>query len=119
MDGDTMFRNLTPVVHPKNYDLLRVPLRKEGWNYTISVADGFTRTFNENTLPDVIKTKMAMILARGDKFKMDNHADRLSLYTNTVPELDEIGWRASETYFCLVLDRLTIDSLKGGGQNNA
>jgi hypothetical protein len=60
---------------------------------------------------------MAMILARGDKFKMDNHTDKLSLYTNTNPELDEIGWRASETYFCLVLDRQTLESLKGGEQN--
>jgi len=50
----------------------------------------------------------------------DSKILRLTLYTNThAPELDEVGWRASETYYCLVVDRLTLESLKGGIQNDA
>jgi hypothetical protein len=36
------------------------------------------------------------------------------LYVNqNSPELDEIGWRASESYFCLVLTRPTLLSMVG------
>jgi hypothetical protein len=50
----------------------------------------------------------------------DSKILRLTLYTNTdSPELDDVGWRASDTYFCLVVDRLTLESLKGGIQDDA
>ncbi len=106
---------MSPVVHPKNWDLIRVPVRKVDNQYIVYVADGFHRIYTDDTLPDVLRSKFAMILANGGAFVPDSKVLRLSLYTNThTPELDEVGWRASETYFCLVLDRLTLESLKGG-----
>ena len=56
-----MLYNLSPVVHQYNWDLYRVPLRRVGNHYTLYVADGFTREFDENTLPDEIKSKMELI----------------------------------------------------------
>ncbi len=111
---------LSPVVHPKRWDLIRLPVRKVNNEYIVYVADGFHRIYNDDTLPDVLKSKFAMILASEGRYILDSRIIRMTLYTNTdAPELDEIGWRASETYFCLVVDRPTLESLKGGKQYDA
>jgi hypothetical protein len=95
-------------------------VRKVNNDYIVYVADGFHRIYNDDTLPDVLKSKFAMILASEGRYILDSRIIRMTLYTNTdAPELDEIGWRASETYFCLVVDRPTLESLKGGKQNDA
>ena len=124
MDGNTMLHligELSPVVHPKNWDLIRLPVRKIDDNYIVYVADGYHRIYTDDTLPDVLKSKFAMILANGSpELLPDSKMLRLTLYTNTFsPELDEVGWRASNTYFCLVVDRPTLESLKGGKLNDA
>ena len=118
MDGYSMphlIGELSPVVHPKRWDLIRLPVRKVNNEYIVYVADGFHRIYNDDTLPDVLKSKFAMILANDGGYILDSRIIRMTLYTNTYsPELDEIGWRASETYFCLIVDRPTLESLKGG-----
>jgi hypothetical protein len=124
MDGYPMSHligELSPVVHPKRWDLIRLPVRKVNNEYIVYVADGFHRLYTDDTLPDVLKSKFAMILANGSpEYLRDSNILRLTLYTNTFsPELDEVGWRASDTYFCLVVDRETLESLKGGKQNDA
>ena len=123
MDGYPMphlIGELSPVVHTRDWDLIRVPVRKVDDQYIVYVADGFHRLYTDDTLPDVLKSKFAMILANGGSYLSDSKVLRLTLYTNTyAPELDEVGWRASDTYFCLVVDRLTLESLKGGTLNDA
>jgi len=106
---------LAPVVHQRNWDLVRVPVRKIEDHYIVYVADGYHRRYDEETLPDELKTKMAMILASPhDKATSDLKLDKLRLYQNhQSEELDEIGWRASESYFCLVLTRPTLALMKG------
>jgi hypothetical protein len=112
---------LSPVVHPKHWGLVRLPVRRVDGQYVVYVADGFHRIYTDDTLPDVLKSKFAMVLANGGSaFVPDSKILRLTLYTNTdSPELDEVGWRASDTYFCLVVDRETLESLKGGTQDDA
>ena len=111
---------LSPVVHPKNWELIRLPVRKINDNYIVYVADGYHRIYTDDTLPDVLKSKFAMILASEGSYVPDSKVLRLTLYTNAYsPELDEVGWRASDTYFCLVVDRLTLKSLKGGMLDDA
>ena len=111
---------MSPVVHPTKWDLIRLPVRKVNNDYIVYVADGYHRIYTDETLPDVLKSKFAMILANGGSYLSDSKVLRLTLYTNTyAPELDEVGWRASETYFCLVVDRPTLESLKGGTLNDA
>ena len=112
---------LSPVVHAKKWGLIRLPVRKLDEQYIVYVADGFHRIYTDDTLPDVLKSKFAMILANGKGADVpDSKVLRLTLYTNKdAPELDEIGWRASDTYFCLVVDRLTLESLKGGTEDDA
>jgi len=112
-----MLNDLAPVVHPYNWDLVRVPVRRIEDHYVVYVADGYARRYDEDTLPDELKTKMAMILATEHTVIPDHKLQRLDLYSNTQSiELDEIGWRASESYYCMVLTRPTLALMKG--ENN-
>jgi len=113
--------HLSPVVHPKEWDLIRVPLRKIEDHYIVYVGDSLVRHYDESSLPDALKTKMAMILASPQPplvHEASRQFQKMTVYNNPMShEFDTIGWRVSETYFCLVLDRQTLESLKGGTQN--
>ena len=109
-----MLGTLSPVVHQYNYALYRVPLRKEGNSYTIFVADGFNRVFDEDTLPDEIKTKMAMILANAKQIVADEKVTQLDLMSTTVDsDFRDIGWRASDSWFCIILSLASLLNLRG------
>jgi hypothetical protein len=107
--------NLSPIVHQYNYALYRVPLCKEGNSYTIYVADGFNRVFDEETLPDEIKSKMAMILARGNPIMYDHEVTQLNLMTTPLRNDDfiEVGWRVSDMWFVVVLNYNSLMALRG------
>ena len=104
----------SPTVHPRNWDLVRVPLRRTPENYTVYVADKYFRRYDNHTLPDELKVKLTMILATDWDYRPDEELTKLSMYTNNQsPELDEIGWRVTESYFCLVLTRPTLETMRG------
>ena len=108
-----MLRDLSPVVHQYDFGLYRVPLRKEGNSYTIFVADGFNRVFDEDTLPDEVKTKMAMILASAKQIVSDHNVTKLHLMTTADNEFRDVGWRASDTWFCIILSLASLMALRG------
>ena len=109
-----MLGTLSPIVHQYDNRFYRVPLRKEGDSYTMYVADKFTRVFDEKTLPDVVKTNMAMILARGDPIIHDHEVTQLSLMSMPVnSELRHIGWRVSDSWFCIILRFASLMELRG------
>ena len=106
--------NLSPVVHQYNYALYRVPLCKEGNSYTIYVGDNFNRVFDEHTLPDEVKTKMAMVLASAKQIVSDHDVTKLHLMTTTVDSnFRDIGWRASDSWFCIILSYKSLMALRG------
>jgi hypothetical protein len=106
--------DLAPVVHKTNWDLMRVPMRRIEDHFILYVADGYHRRYDKDTLPDEIKTKLAMILASAHTVLPDHKLQKLDLYSNTQSlELDDIGWRASESYYCLVLTRPTLMKMRG------
>lgn len=110
-----MLGTLSPVVHQFNHALYRVPVRREGDSYRIYVADKFTREFDEHTLPDEIKTKMTMIMARGLPIMYDYEVTNLSLMTSVsrTDDFIEIGWRVSDMWFVVVLNYDMLMKLRG------
>jgi hypothetical protein len=110
-----MLGTLSPVVHQFNYALYRVPLRKEGNSYTMWVADKFTRVYDESTLPDEVKSKMAMVLARGNPILRDDEVTHLNLMTTPIRSDDfiEVGWRVSDMWFVVVLSYDSLMALRG------
>lgn len=111
--------NLAPIVHQKKWDLVRVPmLRAVDGHYVVFVGDKMVRRYDDNTLPDALKSNLAMVLASPQRFVSDHEVGNMAIYTNNQsPELDEIGWRVSDSYFCMVVSRDTLNSMKGGTLN--
>ena len=112
-----MLGTLSPVVHQYDYNLYRVPLRREGNSYTMWVGDRFTRVFIDETLPDEVKSRMAMILARGFPLLFDHEVTHLSLMTTTEDnDFRDIGWQVSDMWFCIVLPAKVLMGLCGSHQ---
>lgn len=110
--------HMSPVVHPKDWLLIRVPLYKMHDKYSVYVSDDLVRHYNDETLPDLLRVKMAMILATTQpQLTPSDKLGKLSVYVCNMPNFENIGWRVSESWFCLVLDRQTLAQLNGGGQN--
>ena len=106
--------NFAPVTHSWNLNLVRLPMRRIDDHFIVYVADGYHRRYDKDTLPDELKTKLAMILATDHIVIPDHKLQRLDLYSNTQSiELQDIGWRASESYYCMVLTRPTLALMRG------
>lgn len=89
-------------------------MRRVEDHFVLYVADGYHRRYDKDTLPDEVKTKLAMILASPHIVKPDREVWGLDVYENTQSEeLDEVGWRASESYYCIVMTRELLMELKG------
>lgn len=83
-------------------------------HYIVYVSDGYYRRYDKGTLPDEIKTKLAMILASPHTVMPDLSVTNLRVYQNDQSEeLDEIGWRVSESYYCIVMSVDLLKKLRG------
>jgi hypothetical protein len=108
------FNRLSPVVHTTNWSLIRVPLIRENRSYVVYVGDNFTRTYSDATLPDPIKMRLSMILASDQHVVRDAELLKAEIYVNHGPtELHDIGWQASDSYYCVVLPLQDLEEMKG------
>jgi hypothetical protein len=108
------FVHLSPVVHQNDWSLVRVPLHREEGIYTVHVGDNYTRTYTDETLPDSIKMRLAMILASHQYVVRDVELLKAELYVNHGPvDLHDIGWQSSDSYFCLVIPKKDLEEMKG------
>jgi hypothetical protein len=109
--------NLSPLVHPHNWLLYRVPLRRIGDDYTVFLGNGKSRMYTTESLPDCIKYKLTMVLASPDIELWDEGARWFGVHSlmqnNSAAHMNDIGWRASDTYFVVVIESKELDSLVG------
>ena len=108
---------LCPLVHQYNWLLYRVPLRRIGDDHTVYLGNGKCRIYTTETLPDCIKCKLTMILASPDT-ALHEEAGRefgvhLLMQNNSAAHMHDIGWRASDTFFVVVISSKDLDSLIG------
>lgn len=102
-----------------NKCLSKVPLCMRENSYALIVNKNQVRYFATDTLPGEVKIKLAMVLAKNDSkyvkepWPMPSH---LAVFYNCPTHLSEfrkIGWRYSTDYFCMVLTKKLLNSLKG------
>ena len=115
LDLVSMLGNLSPVRHESNPFLYRVPLKREGENYILYVADNFVRNFTSDTLPDEVKTKFTMISAASKTSMHDWEVFNTHIYIPRfmIEGFGEIGWQVSDSYFCICLTKETLDDMRG------
>ena len=110
-------KKLTPIkLYYAGKSIWRVPLRKHGDYSTLYVKTGFTRSFTNETLPDYLKSNMAMILAiDSPNIIPDNEVSEYNVFKIPIskPEWFEIGWQISASWFCMCMRTEQITSLKG------
>jgi len=121
MGDNTMWRGcdikLPPVHHKTLPDHARVFMYKSE-NYWVWVDTHYTRVYDDNSLPDTIKSKLVMVLATPRQSKLLSEEEvkynTLLAYMNSHnTELDEVGWQVTESIFCIVLPTQFLHSLKG------
>jgi hypothetical protein len=108
---------LSPLVHQYNWLLYRVPLRRIGDDHTVYLGNGKCRIYTTETLPDCIKCKLTMILASPDVALHDEGSRSFGVHSlmvnNSAHHMNDIGWRASDTFFVVVISSEDVDSLIG------
>jgi len=100
----------SPIGHPDSSKLYRVPVQILDGVHTVYVGDKHKRIFDVNTLPDFIKHKLSMIIVTNDggqRWSLN------ALYDTPSNEFRIIGWRASDSMFCLVMTDEELYLLRG------
>ena len=116
--ANRFLNRLTPMASQHDDRLFRVPMRRIDGDYILFVADFSRRIFTDATLPSYIKHKIAMILASPTTFiwqddELFKSWNLLSVYTNTYqPNLEDVGWRISDTMFVIIMDYEKLMSLR-------
>jgi hypothetical protein len=98
-------------------DYWRVPLKILDDNYIIFLSQNIKRIFNAENLPDYIKLALAFIKASSISIpKSDSDLYELDIF---LPEdkddelCKESGWRASESWFIVILSNDQVKELAG------
>lgn len=111
------YNDLCPLVHQYNWSLYRVPLMRVGGDHTVFLGNGRIRIYTAETLPDCIKHKLTMILASPDVALHDEYNSTFGVHklmvNNSAPHMNDIGWRASDSFFVVVIESEDLDSLIG------
>lgn len=105
--------SLEPYPHPKYVDLWRVPLQKLPPEYILYIGKDYSRLFTDTTLPVFVKSKLAMADAEGGSYVQDDNLYEVDLFTYKGGGLGEIGWKASDTMYIVVLHESQLEMLKG------
>ena len=114
---------LEPINVPGSF-LTRVPICVTDNNhYAVFVGRGLKRIYDQNTLPDIIKSKLAIINTSKEALRPEYREDlpensfriQVLLYTSKFPkDFEEIGWRVSNTFYCIVMPQEALIPLQSG-----
>lgn len=98
-------------------DYWRVPLRVLDDSYIVFLNENIKRIFTSDNLPDFIKLALAFIKASSiTSPKADSEVYELDMF---LPEdkdnelYKESGWRASDSWFIVILSNYQINELAG------
>lgn len=108
-----METKLTPIRHQTLPDHHRVPVVKIDGRYEIYVEENYVRIYDEDDLPDLVKSRLAMAKA-GTKRVLEEGDLYMKSYTcmEENKHLADIGWVAFENLFVLVLPTKYLTYMK-------
>lgn len=100
-----MATKLTPVRHATLPDHHRVPVMKVDGRYEIYVEENYVRIYDDNDLPDLIKSRMAMAKAGTRSPVADEMLYNAQIYEcgSDNKHLADIGWVVDPNLCVLVL----------------
>lgn len=101
-------------MHPTLHDHHRVPILYMEGKYEVFVGDGQIRIFSNDDLPDILKSRLAMIKAA--VVNSPNEDPILIAKAYECPsdsELFEIGWQPCEGLFVVVIPTKDLTYMRG------
>jgi len=108
---------LSPLLLKDDSFLYRTPTMYAEEQCTLYVGDNMVRHFTNKTMPREVKVKLGMV--RGYEGPVTLHQEHrvvavpLVVYDNTYPkEFEEIGWRVTDTLYCLSLTYALLIKLR-------
>lgn len=111
---------LSPVQHASLNDHHRVPVVSLFGKYEVYVGDNFIRLYTEDDLPDIIKSRIAMVKAATVKIP-DSYLTSENIgqiYTgDPMSPMYEIGWQVSKELFVVVIPSRDLTYLRGEANN--
>lgn len=114
MEGTRVIQSLSPIGHELGERLYRVPVHIENEQHTVYVGDNHTRMFDGDSLPDFMKHKLAMINVSGHgELLQDIAVTNLRLFETRRGNLECIGWKASPSFYIVVMTNDELESLRG------
>jgi len=108
-------------------DIYKVPIFKKGNVFVIWTGEGAVRYFNEDTLPDLVKVPLGIImnspraaeLNQKEMSDMDMAKgvlqDELFKTGGLDKAFEDIGWQYNKYYYVVVLSAEELASIKGQG----
>jgi len=126
--GDGVMKNLgNTMLEPimiHGTQLMRVPVAvmkddiDGSAHYTVFINGGMKRMYTNETLPDPIKAKLALINTSkeaGEQFEdipEESFKIQCDLYIKEHPKnFDDVGWRVSKHYYCVVMPMIDMAQL--------
>jgi hypothetical protein len=104
---------LTPVRHPTLADHHRVPVIRIDGRYEIYVEEDFVRIYDDEDLPDLVKTRMAMAKAGTKELGYEGMVTaRIYECSSANKHLADIGWCITDDLAVLVLPTKYLTYLK-------
>jgi hypothetical protein len=95
---------LTPIRHAELDDHHRVPVFVVDGKYEIYLNQNFVRIYDENELPDLVKSRIAMVKAGTKRQVSEIPNMSMSIYDSSPDtHLSEIGWQPCQGLYVLVL----------------
>ena len=111
-----MQTKLSPVRHATLNDHHRVPVAHISGKYEVYVGDNFIRLYEEDALPDDIKSRLTMIRAgtiEEPDFDMKLATIQQIYEGNPNSSLYEIGWQVAKNLYVVVLPSRYLTYLRG------
>lgn len=110
-----MGNKFAPVMHPTLHDHHRVPIAYIDGRYEVYVGDNQIRIFLEEELPDILKSRLAMIKASNREPPTTDPILIAKAYDHP-PNSDmfEIGWQPCEGLYVVVIPTKDLTYMRGG-----
>lgn len=108
----------------------RVPIKVSGDDFKVWVDSNYFRIFSKQTLPDAIKSRLAIVHARSCRLKAYGGVDfeesvdypkplyGLIYLSEDIDGMEDTGWRVNEDYYTVILPNEDMVSLRGESKNN-
>jgi hypothetical protein len=109
-----MDNKFAPIMHPTLHDHHRVPITFINGHYEVFVGDNQIRIFTDQDLPDILKSRLAMVKAANTSPPIEDPILIAKAYDHPPDsQMFEIGWQPCEGLYVVVIPTKDLTYMRG------